>query len=133
MPRYQRHLFVCVNERPPDNPKGCCAAKGSRQVRDLLKLELRTRGLNHLVRANAAGCLDACASGTTVVVYPEGVWYGGVTVADVEEIIERHLIRGEVIERLLIQPRAGDPVKLPPLDLSRAAQPAATKPLEIIR
>ena len=116
MPRYQRQLFVCLNERPPDAPKGCCSAKGSRQVRELLKEGLQARGLSRQVRASAAGCLDACASGPTVVIYPEGIWYGGVTAADVEEIIEKHLVRGEVVERLLIPQYAGGPTKFPPLD-----------------
>ena len=118
MAGYKRHIFVCVNDRPADDPRGCCLAKGSQQVRDLLKKGLKVRGLSKIVRANAAGCLDHCASGATVVVYPEGVWYGGVTVADVDEIIERHLIRGEVVERLLIDPLAPGARQLPPLELS---------------
>jgi (2Fe-2S) ferredoxin len=113
----QRHIFVCVNERPDDDPRGCCLAKGSEQVRALLKEKLKARGLHKVVRANAAGCLDQCATGITVVIYPEGIWYAGVTVADVEEIIERHVIRGEVIERLLASPPAGGPGRLRPLDL----------------
>jgi len=124
MPGYQRHVFVCVNDRPADDPRGCCLAKGSQQVRDQLKKGLKTRGLNRIVRANASGCLDACAFGATVVIYPEGVWYGGVTVADVEEIIERHIIRGEVIERLLMQPDTQAARVLPPLDVSQTKQTA---------
>ena len=54
------------------------------------------------MRANTAGCLDACAYGPTVVVYPEGVWYGGVRPEDVPEIVERHLMGGEPVVRLLI-------------------------------
>ncbi len=49
---------------------------GGEAVREALKVELARRGLKGQVRANAAGCLDACAHGPTVVVYPEGVWYG---------------------------------------------------------
>jgi (2Fe-2S) ferredoxin len=71
-------------------------------VRAAFKDELERQGLKGLARANAAGCLDACAHGPTVVVYPEGVWYGGVTPADVREIVERHLLGGERVERLLI-------------------------------
>lgn len=56
-----------------------------------------------LVRANASGCLDACEFGVSVVVYPEGIWYGGVTVDDVPEIIDQHIIKGKVVERLLIR------------------------------
>ena len=118
MPRFQRHIFICTNRRDASDPKGCCSAKGSEEVRALFKSSLKARGLNRVVRANASGCLDACATGTTVVVYPEAVWYGGVTAADVEEIIERHVIGGEVVERLQVKGLAGEsrhqPLVVPP-------------------
>jgi len=118
MSRYQRHVFVCLNERPADHPRGCCAAKGSGAVRDRLKTELQKRGLSPLVRTNNAGCLDACAFGVTLVVYPEGIWYGAVTVEDIEEIIERTIVHGEVVQRLLIRDRryAPDALQFPRLD-----------------
>ena len=110
MPSFQRHVFVCINERPADHPKGCCKAKGGVEVRDKLKSELTARGISKLVRANNAGCLDQCEHGVSVVVYPEQVWYGHVTVEDVGEIIDRHLVGGEVVERLLMpdQPHLGE-------------------------
>jgi (2Fe-2S) ferredoxin len=102
MSRYQRHVFVCINERPAGHPKGCCLEKGSAAVRDTLKSELNKRGLSGLVRANNAGCLDACEHGVSMVIYPEAIWYGHVTKDDVVEIIDRTVINGEVIQRLLI-------------------------------
>jgi len=117
MARYQRHIFVCLNERPPGHPKGCCLAKGSAEVRDHLKAELTRRGLSAVVRANNAGCLDACEHGATLVIYPEGIWYGRVVREDVEEIIDRTIVNGEVIQRLLIQDRRYTPpaLQFPPL------------------
>jgi (2Fe-2S) ferredoxin len=100
MPPYTRHIFVCTNLRSADNPKGCCALKGSEAVLDRFKEELHQRGLKGRMRANASGCLDACAFGTSVVVYPEGVWYGGVQVTDVVEIIDSHLLGDRPVERL---------------------------------
>jgi (2Fe-2S) ferredoxin len=109
VPTFQRHVFVCTNERPADHPKGCCKAKGGVELRDELKKVLGTRGLSKLVRANNAGCLDQCEHGVTVVVYPEQVWYGGVTIADIPELVDKHLVGGEAVERLMIpdQPHLG--------------------------
>lgn len=102
MARFQRHVFVCINDRGPDHPRGCCAAKGAADVAAALKRGVHARGLKRVVRANKAGCLDQCARGVTLVVYPEGVWYGGVTAEDVDEIIDEHLVGGRVVERLVI-------------------------------
>jgi len=119
MSRYQRHIFVCTNRRPEGHPKGCCAEKGSEQVHALFKAEVKRRGLNALVRANTSGCLDACEFGVSVVVYPEAVWYGGVVVADVPEIIDQHIINGKIVDRLLIHdPRFKRPnLSMTPLEL----------------
>ncbi len=103
MPHFDRHIFICTNQREPGNPKGCCADKGAEAVREAFKRELHERGLKRSIRANAAGCLDQCALGVTCVVYPEQVWYGHVTVDDVKEIIESHLIGGVPVARLLIR------------------------------
>lgn len=119
MPTFQRHVFVCTNERAADHPRGCCKAKGGVEVRDTLKAELTKRGLGKIIRANNAGCLDQCERGVSVVVYPEQVWYGGVTPADVPEIIDRHLIGGEVVERLLMpeQPHLGERRTFPTVEV----------------
>jgi (2Fe-2S) ferredoxin len=99
-PHYERHVFICVNRRDPDNPKGSCAQRGADAVRDEFKRVLHERGLKGRIRANAAGCLDQCSRGVAVVVYPEQVWYGGVKVEDVCQIIDEHLIGDVPVERL---------------------------------
>ncbi|MBI5070364.1 MAG: (2Fe-2S) ferredoxin domain-containing protein [Deltaproteobacteria bacterium] len=101
--RFRHHLFVCENQRDASDPRGCCAARGGEAVRAALKAELKKRGLAGTARANAAGCLDACADGPVIVVYPEGVWYGRVRPEDVPEIVESHLVRGQVVERLRLR------------------------------
>jgi (2Fe-2S) ferredoxin len=109
MPQFERHVFVCTNRRDADNPKGSCAQKGAEQVREAFKKELYERGLKGRFRANAAGCLDQCAMGCTVVIYPDQIWYGKVTVEDVPEIIEKTVLKGELVDRLLLpnQPHLG--------------------------
>ena len=119
MPSLVRHVFVCINERAADNPKGCCKSKGGVDVRDRLKAELSSRGLSKVIRANNAGCLDQCEHGVTVVVYPEQVWYGHVTPEDIPEIVDKHLIGGEVVRRLMLpdQPHLDDNPELVALEL----------------
>ncbi len=102
MPPFTNHIFVCCNQRQPGHSRGCCDPEGQGQLRDCFKTELKRRGLGPLVRANQAGCLDQCEQGPTVVIYPQGIWYGGVTPADVSRIIEETIIGGRVIEELRI-------------------------------
>jgi len=49
----------------------------------------------------ACECLGPCFDGPNMVIYPEGVWYAGVTPSDVEEIVERHLVAGQIVDRLV--------------------------------
>lgn len=100
MKQLEKHVFICTNRRAPGDPKGCCAEKGSEQIRETFKRVMHERGLKGRMRANAAGCLDRCAQGPTVVVYPEQVWYTVPTPEDAIEIIDSHLIGGKPVERL---------------------------------
>ena len=102
MPGFKHHIFICENQRDPSDPRGCCMDRGAKGLRDLFKTEIERHGLKGIVRANKAGCLDACEFGPTVVVYPEGIWYWVGGVDDVKEIIERHIVGGRVVDRLLI-------------------------------
>ena len=102
MAKFQRHVFICTNERTAEDPRGSCLARGGKEVAAAFKEKLYARGLKRIVRANKAGCLDQCAKGCAVVVYPEGTWYGGVTPEDVDEIIEEHVVHGRPVERLVI-------------------------------
>ena len=102
MKPYKKHIFICTNRRPDDDPRGSCAARGGDAVKDKFKEVMKARGLKGGMRANASGCLDFCAQGCTVVVYPEAVWYGKVTPEDVEEIVDKHIVGGEPVERLRI-------------------------------
>jgi (2Fe-2S) ferredoxin len=63
---------------------------------------IRDRGLSVNIRAQKSGCLDTCELGPSLVIYPEGVFYGKVTLEDVEEIVEEHLENGRIVERLLM-------------------------------
>lgn len=100
MAGFEKHVFVCTNAREAGHPRSCCHSKQSEEIREALKEAVKTHSLKRTVRINSAGCLDHCEHGPCIVVYPEGVWYGFVTVADVPEIVKSHLIEGKPVERL---------------------------------
>jgi (2Fe-2S) ferredoxin len=100
---YRHHVFCCTNTRPPGHPRGCCSEKGSEKLRNYMKARAKELGLD-AVRINAAGCLDRCELGPTMVIYPEGVWYSYRSTADLDEILQTHLVEGRRVERLMLQP-----------------------------
>jgi len=103
MATFKKHIFICGNQRPAGHPRGCCDPAGKAELQKLFKQKLAERGLKGKVRANQSGCLDQCEHGPNLVVYPEGVWYGGVALADVDEIIESHIVGGKPVERLRLR------------------------------
>ena len=93
---FEFHVFVCTNRRPDGHPKGSCAERGSEKLRDYMKARAKQLGLEG-VRINSAGCLDRCECGPCIVVYPEGVWYRVDSAAEVDAVLQRHLVdRGRV-------------------------------------
>jgi (2Fe-2S) ferredoxin len=98
----KRYLFVCINRRAEDNPKGCCALKDSEEVYRALKEEIAARGLAKLeARVCTSSCLDQCDTGVTILVEPDHFFYGRVTTADVPEIVDG-LITVQPVKRLVL-------------------------------
>ena len=102
---FRLHVFICTNRRPDDNRRGSCAGRGSEALREHLKDATKALGLKD-VRINSAGCLDRCGLGPVMVIYPEGVWYSFHTIADIDEILDAHLIQGRRVERLMLTPQS---------------------------
>ena len=100
MSYYRHHLFMCLNRR--DDGSQCCALCGAEQQRHWLKDRAKELGITGEggVRINSAGCLGRCGEGPVIVIYPEGVWYSYVDAEDLEEILQEHLIKGRIVERL---------------------------------
>lgn len=101
----KRHVFVC-------NGKSC-AAVGSAEVKKAFEDELQKRNLRWGKESKGrnpdgeivltdCGSVGFCSLGTAVLVYPEGIWYGQVRAGDVPEIIEEHLEKGNIVERLAL-------------------------------
>lgn len=104
---FKRHIFFCLNQRAEG--QACCAQHDAQQAFDYCKQKVSQLGLTGpgQVRVNKAGCLDRCAGGPVAVVYPEAVWYTFVDKTDLDEIVERHLQSGEVVERLRLPESVG--------------------------
>lgn len=94
---YERHVFVCTFGKT-------CPARGGAAIGGELKRMAKEAGITARIRVNKAGCLNQCDRGPTMVVYPEAIWYGGVTTSDIPEILTKTVMRGEVISRLLLSP-----------------------------
>ena len=101
MAKPKLQILVCTNEREPGGKKPCCAARGSLEVYHRFKDRVKELGIRDDVMVTRTGCLKHCSQGTTVAVQPLNFWYRRVnTAADVEEILETTVRRGEEVERL---------------------------------
>ena len=102
MSHFQHHVFFYTNQR--EGGEACCNDHGAAEMRAYAKDRVKALGarIPGKVRINSAGCLDRCAQGPVIVVYPEAAWYTYVDQEDIDEIVESHLAQGKVVERLLI-------------------------------
>ena len=124
MGQFEKHVFICTSG------KWCPAKDGdSLAVHAYLKKRVAEANLGERVRINHSGCLDQCGNGPMMVVYPENVWYCGVTVDDAREIFEQHLLGGKPIERLLYRPAKTGKNKLPRDEHERPIGRQARQPI----
>jgi (2Fe-2S) ferredoxin len=98
---FKHHVFFCLNQR--EDGAACCANQGAESIFDYMKSRIKALKLNgrNKVRVNRAGCFDRCSEGPLMVVYPEAVWYKYRDQDDIDEIIESHLIQGQIVKRLV--------------------------------
>jgi (2Fe-2S) ferredoxin len=102
MPKPEKHVFVCTQNRPAGHPRGSCAERGCIEVMEEFLYQLQQRDCYDRVAVTNTGCLGPCGSGPNVLVYPEGVMYGNVSKSDVSEIYESHLLGDGPVERLKV-------------------------------
>ncbi len=100
---YQQHVFFCTNLR--DKNRQSCQQCDAQAARDYVKKRCQSLGLSHnnALRINNAGCLNRCKQGPVLVIYPQGIWYRYENQRDLDDIIDQHLQKGEIVERLLLQ------------------------------
>lgn len=95
---FKRHVFICLNERA-GGEVACGNGGTAKAMFDYAKA--KTKGMDYReIRINKAGCLGRCLEGPVMVVYPEAVWYTFVDQEDIDEIFDRHLLKGEIVQRL---------------------------------
>ena len=102
MPRFRKHIFICNNKRSEDDPRGSCSEKNSGSLIDYAKKRIHELGLKGQIRVNKAGCLDACAYGPAMVIYPDDTWYSPKTKNDIEIILEKNIQSDKRAEELVI-------------------------------
>lgn len=102
MPRPEKHVFVCTQNRPQGHPRGSCASAGSAEVMNEFMTEIQNRNLFDRIALTNTGCMGPCMFGTSVLVYPEGVMYGSIKKGDVATIIEQHLLGGTPVVALQV-------------------------------
>ena len=78
-----------------------CTSSGSVALRDKLADELKAKGLEDEIKIVMTGCFGLCALGPIMIVYPEGTFYSRVTADDIPEIVDEHLMKGRIVERLV--------------------------------
>ena len=101
MSYYNHHLFFCTNLR--EDGSSCCGNHGAQNLRDYAKQRAKSIPREKNIRVNSAGCLNRCDKGPVLVIYPEAVWYRYIDKQDIDEIIETHINRGQIVERLHIK------------------------------
>jgi (2Fe-2S) ferredoxin len=108
MGQFEKHVFICTSG-------DWCATKDgdSLAVHAYLKKRVAEAGLKERIRINHSGCLDQCGNGPMMVIYPENVWYWGVTLDDAQAIFEEHLLGGQPVERMIYRPAKPGKNKLP--------------------
>lgn len=91
--RSRHHLFLCIG---PD----CCAPEAGQELWDVLKAE--TRRLEVPVLRTKAACLRICQGGPWLVVYPEGIWYGGLDPGRLRRILREHIEQGRPVDEWIV-------------------------------
>jgi len=93
MDNYRAHILLCYG--------GACLSSGADKVKEALETELGKVGLHNEIDIIATGCMGTCELGPVMVVYPEGIFYQRILPEDVPEIVQEHLLKGRVVQRLL--------------------------------
>ena len=93
------HVFFCRQQKP--GGLACCAQRGAADSLAAFQREIQAQGLDDEVQLTPCDSIGLCGRGPNLIVYPEGVWYTGVTPEAAVEIVREHLRDGRIVERLV--------------------------------
>jgi (2Fe-2S) ferredoxin len=99
MEPYRLHVFFCKQQKP--GGLTCCAARGAAESLAALQAAIAAEGLADEVMVTTCDSFGMCGRGPNLIVYPEGLWYHGVTPEAAAEIVREHFRHGRPVERLL--------------------------------
>lgn len=99
MKLYEKHIFVCVNQRQ-ENARACCGEEIGNAIAARFKQLISEHKLRMKVRAQRTSCFDWCEQGPIVTIYPDKTVYGNISVKDVDEIFNSHILNNKPVERL---------------------------------
>jgi (2Fe-2S) ferredoxin len=116
LPKYR--VFVCTKQRSADNPEGCCCNAGALEIYQAFQAEIKQRNLGDRVEIRQSGCFGHCAAGAIALVskvrgsafawlstkiqkriLSNKHWYAHLTVEDISEIVDRHFVHGQPLDR----------------------------------
>lgn len=97
---FEKHIFVCINQRSETAPRVCCGEETGKAIVARFKELIAEHKLKIKVRAQRASCFDWCEEGPIVTIYPEGIVYGKTTLNSVEEIFEQHILKNNHVPHL---------------------------------
>lgn len=95
--KFKKHILICTNERSEGDSRRSCGRCGGHELRMRLLALIQEHGLKGQVRANKTHCLDVCELGPAIVIYPDNLWYVGITPADLDAIFAQSILADNYI------------------------------------
>ncbi len=102
----KRRIYICDSHKPKIHGGGCCSDKGSQDLLKIFTEALHDANLLKKIEIIPTTCLSQCLTGISVRIWPDQIYYGKVKEGDIDTIIEEHLILGNPVARLQIEPQA---------------------------